>query len=102
MRFTEFTQQMRQDMFQNRTKTTLTVDRTTLGFQTIETDVPSITQGGWIELPPSIVDGRMVLMTTPDDYGRWLRTMLLTYYLGGKVHYKKTDVVNDFEVVISF
>lgn len=103
MRFNEieFNHELRQKMFQNKINTTLIIDRTTLGFDTIETDVPSITNGFSIELPPTIVDGKMMFFTSQDDRGRWLRTMLLTYYIGGKVKYKKIDE-NDFEVNIIF
>ena len=106
MRLTELTEEMRESMFQNRTNTTFEIDRTNLGFEKIETEVPSINTETFIEIPPipmsmEVLPRVLFYSTQNERQGRWLLIMFRTYYIGGRIYYRRIDD-NDFDVRVVF
>jgi hypothetical protein len=93
--FADWTEDERENSLSNHIKTELLVDRTTLSFENIETDLPGTDTTNNFEVPPIIMDNKhlaQVLAFAPtNDKGRWIRTMVRTYMEGGRVFYKQHD-----------
>ncbi|GAJ07546.1 unnamed protein product, partial [marine sediment metagenome] len=70
-----------------------------------ETDLPSVDVSQPFEVPPVILDekhfGQILLYSGPTNKGRWLRTLAITYVLGGKVLFQKIDKDN-FKATLKF
>jgi|688.fasta_scaffold1922386_1 hypothetical protein len=94
-KFTDWTENERENVLSNHITTELLVDRTTLSFENIETDLQGTDTTKNFEVPPIIMDNKhlaQVLAFAPtNDKGRWIRTMVRTYMEGGRVFYKRHD-----------
>lgn len=93
--FNSLTENEREEILSNQIMTELLVDTVTLGFEKIEEELPSVNMNSNFEVPPIIIDNKhlaqIIAFSTPDNKGRWIRTMVRTYLEGGKVLYKKID-----------
>ncbi len=93
--FNSLTENQREEILSNQITTELLVDTVTLGFENIEEELPSVDINNNFEVPPIIIDNKhlaqIMAFSTPDNKGRWIRTMVRTYLEGGKVLYKKID-----------
>lgn len=105
MDFTTWTTDERQKMFIDRVNTTFVIERSILSFENIENEVSGVQINVPFLLPPILMDERLygmsILLSTQDNKGRWIRTMLRTYLEGGHVVYTKIDNDN-FKVEIKF
>jgi len=103
--FKKLTIEERGNILKTKDTTELLVDRVTLGFENIEQDLQNMNLYTNFELSPSYVDDSVFMQIeafAPDgEKGKWMRTMIRTYYEGGKVFYKKNDD-NSFIVTIKF
>lgn len=93
--FKELTAIEREKILSQHISTELLVERNTLGFENIEVELKSIDVNFPFELSPVVVDekllGKIMVYSSPDEHGRWIRTMIRTYLEGGSVWYKKVD-----------
>ena len=103
--FNEISQDEREKILSNKITTQILVDRITLNFENIESDLPGTDLSVDFEIPPIIFDNKhlaqILLYSTPDNKGRWIRTVVRTYLEGGKVYYRKKDNDN-FIVTLKF
>ena len=94
-------------ILQQRRTITFTAQRSTLGFETIEKNLPGTdaTRLFTTPPPPSIATSanlRKAFSSIADDLaGRWLRFLLLTYFNEGQIWYRKLDN-QTFEVQVKF
>jgi len=93
--FTDWTEDERENILSNHITTELLVNRTTLSFENIETDLHSTDTNQNFEVPPIIMDNKhlaqVLAFAPPNDKGRWIRTMVRTYMEGGRVFYRQHD-----------
>lgn len=93
--FTTWTEDERENTLSNYITTELLVDRATLSFENIETDLQGTDTTRNFEVPPIIMDNKhlaQVLVFAPtNDKGRWIRTMVRTYMEGGRVFYRRLN-----------
>ena len=93
--FTDWTEDERENILSNHITTELLVNRTTLSFENIETDLDSTDTNQNFEVPPIIMDNKhlaqVLAFAPPNDKGRWIRTMVRTYMEGGRVFYRQHD-----------
>jgi len=93
--FNELTQKEREVILSKRITTQLLVDRITLNFEKIENDLPNVDMSNDFEVPPMIYDNKhfaqILTFASPDNKGRWIRTVARTYMEEGRVLYKKKD-----------
>ena len=107
MKFDEFTTEQREDMFVNKIDTTLIIDRETLSFETIESDLSTINVEYPFQVPPVEYDRtfyRYLVSSSvyhPGSRSRWLLTLFRTYVEGGRILYRKLND-KEFEVKILF
>jgi len=103
--FNEWTQEQRENVLSNHITTELLVDRATLNFENIENDLQSVDLSKEFEVPPIIIDNKhlaqILAFSSPDNKGRWIRTMIRTYLEGGRVLYRRIDNDN-FVAVLRF
>ena len=95
IKFTDWTEDERENILSNHITTELLINRTTLGFKNIETDLQGIDTNHNFEVPPIIMDNKhlalVLAFAPPNDKGRWIRTMVRTYMEGGRVFYRRHD-----------
>src|SRR5271167_1532106 len=90
-----------------RRSTTFTAQRSTLGFETVESTLPGTDATHvFTTLPSPIIlksenIGKALASTADDWYGRWLRFFFLTYFHDGQIWYRKLDE-QTFEVEVKF
>ncbi len=98
IKFNEWTQEQRDSILSNHVTTELLVDRVTLNFENIENDLRNVDLTKNFEVPPIIIDDKhlaqILTFSTPDNKGRWIRTMIRTYLEGGRVFYRQNDKDN--------
>lgn len=103
--FRDWKKDEREKSLSNRITTELLVDRETLGFENIETDLIDTNLDEEFEVPPIIMDkihlAQIMLFAPQNDKGRWLLTMLYTYTEGGTVIYRQHDKDN-FVAILKF
>ncbi|MHA8066726.1 hypothetical protein V7S76_08585 [Aquirufa sp. ROCK2-A2] len=103
--FKKWTEKEREKTLSNHITTELLVDRETLSFENIETELQCTDITLCFEVPPIIMDNKhlaSVLAFAPtNDKGRWIRTMVRTYMEGGRVFYRQNDQDN-FIATLSF
>jgi len=91
-KFIDLTIEERENILSYHISTELTVDRKTLNFENIETDLAGTDTSKDFEVPPIIVDNnhlaQILAFSPPDEKGRWIRTMIRTYLEGGRVFYR--------------
>jgi hypothetical protein len=94
--FNDLTQEQRENILSNHITTELLVDRATLNFDNIETDLEGTNLTDPFEVPPIIIDNKhlaqILTHASPDNKGRWIRTMVRTYLEGGRVFYKLNNL----------
>ena len=94
-------------ILQERRSVTFAAHRTTLGFETVEKDLPGTDATRLFTTPPppmmtsSANIGKAFTSAADDLTGRWLRFRLLTYFYEGQIWYRKLDD-QTFEVQVKF
>ena len=94
-------------ILQERRTITFTAQRNTLGFETVEKDLPGTDATLLFTTPPppmydhSANIGKAFSSAADDLAGRWLRFRLLTYFYEGQIWYRKLDD-QTFEVQVKF
>lgn len=91
--FTTWTEDERENTLRNHITTELLVDRETLSFENIETDLQGTDTTRNFEVPPIIMDNnhlaQVLAFALKNDTGRWIRTLVRTYMEGGQVFYRR-------------
>lgn len=94
-KFSELTTEQRREILDNKLNTDLLVDRITLSFEDIENELSEINISQPFEVPPIILDEKhffqILIFSGSTNKARWLRTLAITYIIGGKVIFQKID-----------
>ena len=107
MKFETLDAQQRADIFNNRTNTTITVDRKAVGIQGVSEMVPSAAFPSHVEIPPTPIalldeNAAQILVRSGDGpKGAWMRFFIMVYRNGGRVYFRDLDP-NQLEAVIQF
>jgi hypothetical protein len=107
MRFEEMTAKERFAIPQERRDAVFMADRSTLGFETVETNLATTDVAHAFTTPPSPVImtrenlGQAFAYSADDWKGRWIRFFLLAYFYEGQIWYRRVDE-GTFEVQVRF
>ena len=107
VKFETLDSQQRGDIVNNRTNTTLTVDRATVGIQGDSGFAITPILSTHVELPPTPVElteenvNQIFIHSGEGPRGAWIRFFIMVYFNGGRIFFKVFDD-RQLEAVIHF
>lgn len=105
MNFSEWKNEDRTRALEERVNTTIILKKETVGFEKLEAEAPDLDVSKPFEMPPIIINkhqlSEIMVWSGDDEKGRWIRTLVIAYWNGGRILYRKLDD-NNYEAQLIF